>query len=83
MVDPGIGADIALSGLGDEDSFGAQHADTLVQHHLHHPRIRARDEMGGNSHCLRAGLDILEADDAALGLRDDLLRDRHQVARLQ
>ena len=77
-VDPAVGADEAVMGLGDDHAIG--HPDDplgLAQHDLDLARIAVvppREFLGD-----RARLDGREVDDRALGLRDDLLGDDQRV----
>jgi hypothetical protein len=80
VVDSGVGADKTVSRLGDQHSFRAEHPDALVEHDLHHPRIRFGDEAAGDSHSLLAGSHIVEIDEPAFGLRNDLLRNDQDIS---
>ena len=77
-VDPAVGTDEAVLGLGDDHA--ALHPDDaagLAQDDLDLARVAvpARSERDG----LRTGLDRVKVDDRALGLRDDLLGDDEDV----
>ena len=79
MVDPGIGHHVAEPVLGD-------HQVRAMPHDA--PRLRQDDfdktgvllDLGGERPGLRRRLDRGDIDEAALGLRDDLLRDDEHVA---
>src|SRR5581483_9964740 len=80
VVDTCVRGNEALSRLRDEDALGSKNANALVQHDLHGARIRLGDEPLRDLLRLRARLHVVEPHDAALGLRDDLLRDDDDVA---
>jgi len=69
-----------MSCLGDHERRpGAQDARGLAQDHLRLARVA----VAGEPERLLGGLDPREVDDAALGLRDHLLRDTDDVAVLE
>ncbi len=73
-VDPGIGADQAVKGLGNEDppvGLFADHRPALAEDQLDKPRILS--EALGNPLCLLSGLHAGQSDQAALALGDGLL----------
>ena len=79
MVDAGIGHHVAEPVLGDHQVRAVPHdAPRLGQDHLDEARVLL--DLGGERDGLRRGLDGRDIDDAALGLRDDLLRDDQHVA---
>ena len=80
-VDAGGRADEAVPRLGDDERTArADDADGLAQDHLDVPRVRVRAcELARP----RRRLDVVEPHDAALGLRDDLLREHDDVAVLE
>ena len=78
---PGRGADEAVPGLGDhERRAAAQDARRLAQDDLEPARVAVRARELAR---LLGRLDLVEAHDPALGLRDDLLRDADDVAVLE
>src|SRR5262249_840531 len=80
-TDPGVPAPPAVVRLGHEDPLvHGHHAPRLAQDHLDEPRVLG--EPGGHCDGDRRGLDVAEPDQAALGLRHDLLTDHEEVARL-
>src|SRR5207253_2819020 len=79
LVDPGVRADPAVMGLGDQDALVHAHdSPRLAQNHLDQPWILG--ESGRHRQRDRRGLDVRELHEPALGLRHDLLADHEQIA---
>ena len=77
-VHPGVGADEAVVGAADQHPIGgAQDLLRLVEYDLDGPRVLAL--LNGEPVGPRGGFDIRERHDGALGLGDDLVRDRQNL----
>ena len=81
-VDAGVRAHEAVAGAADQPAaVRAQELDGLVEDHLHVARVLA--VLGRQGAGAVARLDVRERAHAALGLGDDLVRDREHVGRAE
>ena len=78
LIDTRVCAHQAVARLADHHAVAVAHdAHALAQHQLDDPRILV--VLLGNATRLFGGLDIVELDETALGLGDDLLADHEDT----